>query len=97
MGRPETPLDPAGPASQLAQELRELRAAQGLTYKQLKDVAFYDCSSLSRAACGTTVPSWSVTEAYIRGCTPAGAPEPDWDRWKALHSAALREQEGATP
>ncbi|MGW3076436.1 helix-turn-helix domain-containing protein [Kitasatospora sp. NPDC001132] len=57
----------------LAQWLRALRERSGLTYSQMarKTAGFarpVSLATLSRADEGRTVPTWPVTEAYVRAC-----------------------------
>ncbi|MFF4922795.1 helix-turn-helix domain-containing protein [Kitasatospora sp. NPDC001261] len=57
----------------LARWLRGLRERSGLTYSQMarKTVGFtrpVSLATLSRADEGRTVPTWPVTEAYVRAC-----------------------------
>jgi transcriptional regulator with XRE-family HTH domain len=81
MPRPERPIDPAeGPVPVFAAELRALRAASGLTYRNLADLAHFSKATLSSAAAGYRLPTWEVTRAYVSAC---GADPEDWrDRWQ---------------
>src|SRR2546430_13353445 len=81
MGRTESPLDPTtGPLAAFAHELRELRhAAGGPSYRALARRAGYSAAALSAAAGGATLPSLSVTLAYVGAC---GGPTDEWaERW----------------
>ncbi len=70
MGRPEKPVDHTMPAlTALAEHLRSLRSAAGLTYQELADVTNYSPAQLKRAASGATLPTFSVVRAYAVGCT----------------------------
>ncbi|WP_344263919.1 helix-turn-helix domain-containing protein [Actinomadura napierensis] len=54
--------------AEFAQELRNLRELAGLTYRELAQRAHFSLGALSTAAQGKRVPSWEVTQAYVRGC-----------------------------
>jgi tetratricopeptide (TPR) repeat protein len=84
MGRQERPLRSSeGTLEAFASELRSLRrAAGGPSYRALARRAGYSASSLSTAASGRTVPSLSLTLAYVGAC---GADPAEWEaRWEAL-------------
>lgn len=77
-----------GPLAQFAIDLRELRAAAGLTYRALGEQAHYSHTSLSRAAKGERLPSWETTQAFVRACGANPEEVEEWHhRW-----AAVREQ-----
>ena len=68
MGRLERSLD-EGPLKGFAQGLRDLRVAAGSpTYRELARIAQVSQSALSAAASGQALPTWEVTEAYVRAC-----------------------------
>src|SRR6266508_2786181 len=69
MGRDERPLEPSkGTLGAFASELRKLRRVAGNpSYRRLSRRAGYSASALSTAASGRTVPSLSVTLAYVGG------------------------------
>jgi len=84
MGRPERPLDlSAGPVQRFAGELRELRrAAGGVPYRVLAKRANFSPTALSEAAGGETVPSLTVTLAYVAACD---GDQVEWEaRWRRL-------------
>jgi len=84
MGRPERPLDlSAGPVHRFAGKLRELRhAAGGVPYRVLAKRANFSPTALSEAAGGETVPSLTVTLAYVAAC---GGDQAEWEaRWRCL-------------
>src|SRR2546429_3169649 len=99
MGRTESPLDPTtGPLAAFAHELRELRhAAGGPSYRALARRAGYSAAALSAAAGGATLPSLSVTLAYVGACggPPAAWAEPRGDLDAKL--AAQRSAPGGEP
>ncbi|GAA0288274.1 WD40 repeat domain-containing protein [Streptomyces turgidiscabies] len=88
MGRPERPLDPgAGPVQRLAHDLRELRrAAGGPSYRAMTEVAGCSVTSLSEAAAGRKLPSFTVFQGYVRAC---GGDLGEWEpRWKDADAEA---------
>jgi hypothetical protein len=88
--RPERPLDAAGgPIVLFAEGLRRLRDRAGSpTYQSLALSAHCSSSSLSEAAAGRRLPSWTVTEAYVRAC---GGDIAEWrDRWQATRAGIGR-------
>src|SRR5216683_3084430 len=86
MGRRERPLE-SGPLHDFARELRELRAATGLTYRALARKAGYSASALSAAASGDGLPTLDVLLAYAGAC---GADMAAWEqRWREV-AATLR-------
>src|SRR2546421_1140241 len=92
MGRTESPLDPTtGPLAAFAHELRELRhAAGGPSYRALARRAGYSAAALSAAAGGATLPSLSVTLAYVGAC---GGPTDEWaERWCDLDAKLAAER-----
>jgi WD40 repeat protein/transcriptional regulator with XRE-family HTH domain len=101
MGRPERPLDPdADPVQRFAFDLRRLRHAAGLTYRQMAARTHYSVPALSQAAAGRELPSLPVTLAYVRACDGDGD---EWTaRWRAASGAAREvrkpaDVESATP
>ncbi len=86
VGRSESPLDPtSGPLAGFAHELRQLRRAAGApSYRALARRAGYSAAALSAAAGGTTLPSLSVTLAYVGAC---GGSTEEWARrWHELEA-----------
>jgi tetratricopeptide (TPR) repeat protein/DNA-binding XRE family transcriptional regulator len=65
------------PVARFGWRLRDLRQASGMTLRQLESVAGYARSTLSAAESGSRLPSWDVTEAYVRGCG-----QRDLGRWR---------------
>lgn len=80
-GRPENPLDrAAGPVPQFASGLRDLRKAAKLSYRAMAEKAHYSPPALSTAANGKQMPTWEVTEAYVKAC---GGDVEEWRvRWR---------------
>jgi DNA-binding XRE family transcriptional regulator len=86
MGRRKIPVTGNGPVAQLAIALRDLRESSGLTLRELAKLVGYSHSTLSSAERGRIPPSWSVTEAFVRGC---GSSSPEWKPlWTAAAAAA---------
>jgi hypothetical protein len=83
VGRPEVPLDPAGgPVVAFADALRALRrAAGGPTYASLAQRSGVSSSSLSEAARGRRLPTWTTVEAFVEAC--GGDPREWRERWEA--------------
>lgn len=84
MPRPEKPIELVGPIAELALDLRELRKREGLTVRELAERANYSASVIAEASGGRTLPTWAVTEAYVRAC----GQEPH--RWRARWVRAFR-------
>ncbi|WP_199930802.1 nSTAND1 domain-containing NTPase [Streptomyces sp. CB02923] len=94
MGRREKPIDSmAGPVQRFALELRKLRKKAGSpTYREMAKGAGYSNAALARAASGGTLPSLSLTLAYVKAC---GANLAEWEqRWNAARGkeAVQRQQ-----
>ena len=86
-------LDPnSGPKAQLAFKLRGLRQAADLTYEQIGRATNYHPSTFCLATGGERVPSWDVTEAFIKVCEEATGQPQDRAEWKALWMAAANGQ-----
>ncbi|WP_329274269.1 WD40 repeat domain-containing protein [Streptomyces sp. NBC_01451] len=97
MGRPERQLDPeAGPVQRLAHELRELRrAAGGPSYRTMTAAAGCSVTSLSEAAAGRKLPSFTVFQGYVRAC---GGDLGEWEpRWKDADAEAAGTVRAQTP
>jgi WD40 repeat protein len=82
MGRPERPLDvSSGPVAWFAQELRDLRAAAGVTYRKMAAGCEFSVTTLAQAAGGERLPSLPVVVAYVLAC---GGEADVWEqRWHA--------------
>lgn len=94
MGRSERPLDPNGPVSALAAQLRSLRSSAGLTYRDMAGRAHYSPSMLATAASGSTLPTWELTRAFVIAC---GDDPGQWrDRWLQAFSNVHSEQAHAS-
>lgn len=67
-GRPESPIpeDVPRPLQELTSELREMRAAAGLTLSQLSVRSGLARTTLHESLAGRKVPSWRVVEAVAR-------------------------------
>ncbi len=94
MGRRERPLSP-GPLHDFAYDLRELRAATGLTYRALERKAGYSASALSAAASGDALPTLNVLLAYVQAC--GGHPDVWEERWHALAATLSRTHPALVP
>jgi transcriptional regulator with XRE-family HTH domain len=83
MARPEAPLpkDAPQPVQDLAQALRDLRAASNLSYTDMSSRAPFSSATFSRAASGRQVPTEAVLAGYLEAC---GVPEDQADRWQKL-------------
>ncbi|QFY05323.1 helix-turn-helix domain-containing protein [Nonomuraea phyllanthi] len=88
MGRPEEPIDPLGPIADFASGLRALRDAADLSYKEMASLTYYCVSTLSTAASGKAMPTWEVTEAYVKTCN--GDLDYWWEQWLAASDAWKR-------
>jgi tetratricopeptide (TPR) repeat protein len=80
---------------EFAADLRKLRAASGLTLREMEGRAHYHYAQLAKAAQGKAVPSWNLTSAYLWACGVTGAAEVEpWRAaWEALRAAPVdREQ-----
>jgi len=67
-GRRRSPLIGSGFLIELAQRLRDLRDARGLTLRQLAAKSGYSSGALSQAEAGRTVPSWELVTAFVQAC-----------------------------
>lgn len=77
---PDTPGKPADPRAALAQfsnGLRELRAAAGLSIRELSERTHYGRSTLAEATRGDRLPTLEVTLAYVDAC---GGSAGEWGR-----------------
>ncbi|MGH3771879.1 MAG: helix-turn-helix domain-containing protein, partial [Pseudonocardiaceae bacterium] len=91
MGRPEISIDPStGPEAAFAVELRQLRELAGVTYRALAQRAHCSYGALCEAAGGRRLPTWEVTQAFVKGC--AG----DEQQWRARWEAAAAEADSST-
>ena len=82
MPRPENPIDPtSGPIAAFAYALRDMRTKAGNPpYKAMAKRVHYSVGALSQAAAGARLPTWEVTQAYVRAC---GGHEGEWrQRWE---------------
>ncbi|MEU3627881.1 hypothetical protein BS329_40280 [Amycolatopsis coloradensis] len=84
-GRPQKPVDPAaGEVAQFARGLRDLKAAEGMSYRKMAALAHYSSTALSTAANGDRLPSWDVTKAYVTVCR--GDIQEWHQRWSAVRA-----------
>lgn len=101
MARPENPINPAdGPAAMFASELRKLRRAVGSpTYREMAGRAHCSPPSLSTAANGRQVPSWEMTQAFLRGCNVTSLVELDqWrQRWGTARTGTTGDEQPMPP
>ncbi|MFF3677965.1 helix-turn-helix domain-containing protein [Streptomyces sp. NPDC002120] len=89
-GRPQRPLDTTVPAlAELAQELRELRAAAGLTLDNLYTLTHWSKGALSAATTGRDLPRWDLVRAWVTACDP----DANLDLWQARHRRARAQYE----
>ncbi|MFE0229897.1 helix-turn-helix domain-containing protein [[Kitasatospora] papulosa] len=88
-GRSETavPADASPPVRELAERLRKVRAAAGLTYVQLSQMSGFSTASLSRAASGRSVPSRAIVDAFA---TTAGLSASGHAELVQLHERAAK-------
>ncbi|MFD5617546.1 helix-turn-helix domain-containing protein [Streptomyces yangpuensis] len=93
MGRPELPVDRTVPArGVLAEALRALRTASGLTYDELAVRTGLSPATLKRAASGRTLPSWETAEEFTSACgaSPA-ALRPVWLKARIAERGRLKQ------
>jgi transcriptional regulator with XRE-family HTH domain len=91
MARPETPLpkDSPQPLLELAQELRDLKAAAQLSYQAMSERTHLSPASLSRAASGRQAPTWEALHAFLTACAVPTAEIEAWHtRWREAEIAA---------
>src|SRR5450756_3197676 len=86
-GRRRSPLIGSGFLIELAQRLRDLRDARGLTLRQLAAKSGYSSGARSRAEAGRTVPSGELVTAFVQACGE------DPLRWRH----AWRQRSGSSP
>jgi hypothetical protein len=97
MPRPERPVDPsAGPVQQFAADLRKLRGEAGNPpYRDMAEQVHISRASLSAAASGHRLPTWEVTNGYVRAC---GGPADEWHaRWLAVRAEVAPAAEPPVP
>lgn len=88
----ESDTDPTGPVAVFAQELRELRRRAGSPpYRAMRAASGISGASLTRAATGRILPTWTVTQGFVLAC---GGDVSEWEpRWRkaaqAVHGTAL--------
>lgn len=84
-----TSATPDPSVQQLAAALRGLHRRSGsLPYRQMSDLVHVHHTTLSRAAQGNTVPTWPVTEAFVRACN--GHPNEYRSLWRRAASSGNR-------
>jgi transcriptional regulator with XRE-family HTH domain len=66
------PGPPEEPLAELASELRHMRNRAHLTYRELAAKTGRALSTLTAAAAGKRLPSWSVARAWAQACGGAG-------------------------
>ncbi|MFF9483039.1 helix-turn-helix domain-containing protein [Streptomyces sp. NPDC014733] len=81
MARPETPLpeDAPQPLRELAQGLRDLKAAAQLSYHAMGERSRLSPASLSRAASGRQAPTEEVLFAFLKACA---VPADEFHAWR---------------
>jgi Helix-turn-helix domain len=80
MGRKHNPIEDPGPVGQFAGRLRDRRAQKpGLTYRDMADLGYCSHSVFADAAAGKKLPTWEVTEAFVRAC---GADDEEVGQWR---------------
>ncbi len=73
---PEKPLSSDdGSLAQFAEGLRQLRRRADISYRDLARRVGVSPSALSQAASGRKLPTWKVTQAFVKGC---GGDEKVW-------------------
>lgn len=77
MARTQQALQGDGPAIRFANRLRHARQSAGLTLRRLSEISGYSVGALSNAESGRKIPSWDLTEAFVRACR-----QPDVGRWR---------------
>jgi hypothetical protein len=94
----EKPLNPAdGPLPAFACELRALRAAAGLTHRDLARKTHYSHVVFVRATGGRELPSWPVTEHLVIACGAADELERWKQRWDETRNALETMDTGDAP
>ncbi|MFD7630133.1 helix-turn-helix domain-containing protein [Streptomyces sp. NPDC059851] len=84
-GRPQRPVDTTVPAlAELARELRELRAAAGLTLDELSAATHWSKAALSAATTGRSLPRWELVKAWVLACEA----DANLDLWRARYDRA---------
>ncbi|TMR02201.1 helix-turn-helix domain-containing protein [Actinomadura soli] len=90
MPRPQNHLDPqTGPVAAFACTLRDLRdsAVPMPTYREMAKRVHYSVTALSQAAAGRKLPTWEVTQAFVRAC---GADPAEWlPRWQLAAAVSV--------
>jgi hypothetical protein len=82
VGRKLSPIEDTGPVGQFATRLRARRAqVPWLTYRGMAGQCHYSHSVLADAAAGKVLPTWEVTEAFVRAC---GAGDDEVSEWRAF-------------
>lgn len=81
MGRGLKPIADQGPIGQFATRLRRRReeAADKLTFRAMAENCHFSHSVLADAAAGKALPTWPVTEAFVRAC---GADDDEVAAWR---------------
>ncbi|MCX4858373.1 helix-turn-helix domain-containing protein [Streptomyces canus] len=92
-GRPVRPVPADAPrrVQEFALRLRELRAAQGLTLRELSRLTMIPVSTLSDAFAGRRIPTWQAVAAIAR------ATKADEQELRALWEAARAAREAEAP
>jgi hypothetical protein len=80
MGRRLNPIQDPGPIGKFAQRLRDRREQAGTPpFRQMAKATFCSHAVLADACAGKTLPTWEVTEAFVRAL---GADDDEVERWK---------------
>lgn len=82
MARTQRELTGDGPAVRFANRLRDARREADLTLRRLSEISGYSVGALSTAESGRKIPSWDVTEAFVRACKRT-----DIGRWRGWWEA----------
>jgi helix-turn-helix protein len=87
MGRNEKPIGSVDPVGSFAGRLRHRRVQAGTpTYRVLAGRCHYSHSVLADAAAGHRLPTWEVTEAFLRACGAGDDELAGWRRdWTRTH------------
>lgn len=89
-----SPLNDGSCAVTLARALREVRAATGMSLKELERITATSDSSLSRYLCGSGVPPWSVIETLCRSARRN--PEDLRPLWQAVQRERVEHRSAAS-
>lgn len=89
MGRPRNPIDDKGPIGQFAQRLRDQMdaALPKPTFRSLAARSSLSHSVLAEACAGKKMPTWRVTEEFVKAC---GADDAEVTKWREAWNRTQR-------